>query len=415
MLPSSIASMLPAAIASMLPALLLSAACGATAAGELASADAGEEQAVDGGQESGTTRAVVVSENGLEDSIRVLQSTAEGELLDNGIRLGPVDNPRRVAVRDDGREALIAYGRFAGEYGVVVIELEPDGSDASIKQNLVMGSSYSPFGVAYGDDDHALIAVANSGPDKVVAINRASSGDFEAGLETEIAGDYVIELRPIPGRDQVLLLRGDLLNTQTTEFVVYGRDEAGSWIPSSPGAELLPRSISGVASYPGADLFAPTSDPENPVTLDNLNPGGLLHHVSYTGPVMIEQAPFKLPGTASLIAASPAGDFLVLENPIRKTGGNISSYHLMTVALDEAGTPSTAYMDDDILEYVLTHDIRVTSAGNLLLAQGLNVQQAPVVDEQKRIVSFKQVSPGDWEPVGEPVFIQGVIDFALAP
>src|SRR5689334_19281545 len=73
---------------------------------------------------SGATRAIVLSINGNQDAIQVLRLDG-GQIVDPKISFTTVENPRDVAIRSDGREALISYGDFGQPYGVVVLDLGP--------------------------------------------------------------------------------------------------------------------------------------------------------------------------------------------------------------------------------------------------------------------------------------------------
>ena len=112
-------------------------------------------------------RAVVLGENGDADFIRVLRLEA-GELHDDGVEFA-ADNPRRVAVRGDGREALVAWGGFGDAYGVTVLSL--DGASAELVDTIELGRGQTPFGVAYGSDDHAVVATAGPNRGTLIAID----------------------------------------------------------------------------------------------------------------------------------------------------------------------------------------------------------------------------------------------------
>src|SRR5262249_35910396 len=93
-------------------------------------------------------RAVVVTVNRGEvgdDSVVVYTLKSTGEIVYRGLEFGGFVNPRRVAIRPDGREAVVAYGVVTDQFGMAVISLEPDGSAAALEQNVVLGSGHIPF------------------------------------------------------------------------------------------------------------------------------------------------------------------------------------------------------------------------------------------------------------------------------
>ena len=364
-------------------------------------------------------RAVVLTLNrDAGDTLEVRTLDAGGRLSSTGIVLATPANPRRVVVRDDGREALVAFGAFGIDYGIVRITMEPDGSTAEVAQTLVVGNDRVPFALAYAGHDRAILAMA-SGPDghDLIALDRQESGDFMTGPAALIPGNWPLQLLGGPDADRAVLLRVNLAEDTASELMPLARGETG-WVSSGASGSVAPPSIAAAWRPSTSTIYSPASDPEHPATLENLNPPGVLHVFTEAAGALTAAPTFALPNDASTIAAGPG--LLVLEDPVLEIPPdsdtpNVYSYRLTTVMLDAAGLPTTATTTETPFDALLVEDLAVVSPGLLVTGLILYADRVPIGGTEYPIVVWGADAPGAWEPICDTVYVDGLPTLAVAP
>ena len=357
--------------------------------------------------------AVVLGENGDSDFIRVLRLEG-GELFDDGVEF-PADNPRRVAVRADGREALVAWGGFGDAYGVTVLSL--DGASAELVDTIELGTGQTPFGVAYGSDDHAVVVTAGPNRGTLIAIDRVD-GAMEKGPVMRIPRNWPIDVETRGDTGEVILARVDLLADEPTEVFRVVHGDAG-WAIAGQAAEVEPASIDIAVPAGGRRVLTPTGDPDDPVGTGNLEAGGLLQVLEVDdegGPVASDS--FALPGLAVAPVVAPTGDFAVMLQAVYTiddaTGTPIvRTYKLVTVSLDADGAPVEAMVDGEEIPALLFDGTDVARSGHLVVAVQRYIGEVPE-EEEHPLTLWAQPSPGVWE-LCQTLFMPGADEVAIAP
>lgn len=360
-------------------------------------------------------RAVVMAVNGDTDSVQVLE-LVDGHLVDSDIRF-PADNPRDVAIRADGGEALIAYGGFGAPYGVMVVTLSDGGASAEVADTVEVGQGETPFGVAYASDDHAVLALASPGDDgSLVALDR-SGGHFQVGTTMTIPNNWPLDVDGRPGADEAVLARANLASDAATDIYRVTRDGDG-WTISGQSAQVAPPSLAVEEHPAGAVLYSATSDPDDRVTPSHLEVDGLLHVLSIDDGGIGEQGTVALPGVASYAAVDPDGGFLVLPVSVYALDPNtgtpiVRSYRLATVELMADGSAGTVDAPTDPFPGLLFHSLQVAEGGLLVTSMEMYPDQAPAA-KQHPVVVWGQTSPGAWVHC-QTLYPDGQAQVAIAP
>ncbi len=361
--------------------------------------------------------AIVVSYIGDNvDGVRVYTLGSGGTIIDHGLDFGGFSLPRYVAIRPDGREAIVVYGAYATDYGIVVLSIEPDGSAAQVKQNLVIGSAKVTYGAAYASQDHAVIGVA-SGPTghQLVALDRDSNGNLAVGQVALIPGDWPLELRGRPGTDQALLLRCDLSADAASEIRPIGLGPSG-WTSIGTSGMVAPPSIQFAVHPNGLRVYSPSYDPNDPGTPSDPVPAGKLHSMHYDTTNLQADPAFDLPKAANTIAVAPDGSFLVVDEPVWDSGANSTrSYRLQTVTLDAQGTPTGVVVSQSDIPALLLHGFDISGSGLLVTAIELYPDQAPTPGQVYPMKAWKQKQPGQWTAECNTIDVPGLPAMAIAP
>jgi len=376
------------------------------------SADAGVSGLSACGVGSGP-RAVVLGENGDSDFIRVLRLEG-GELFDDGVEF-PADNPRNVTVRADGREALVAWGGFGDPYGVTVLSL--DGASAELVDTIELGTGQTPFGVAYGSDDHAVVVTAGPNRGTLVAIDRVD-GAMEKGPIMRIPRNWPIDVETRGDTGEIILARVDLTADQPTEVFRVVHGDAG-WAIAGEAAEIEPASIDIAVPPSGRRVLSATGDPDDPVNTGNLDAGGLLQVLEVddeAGPVASDS--LALPGLAVSPAVAPSGAFEVMLQAVYTIDDEsgtpiVRTYKLVTVSLDDDGAPTDAVVDDEEIPALLFDGTGISRSGHLVVAVQRYIGEVPE-DEEHPLSLWAQPSPGAWE-LCQTLFMPGADQVAVAP
>jgi hypothetical protein len=160
---------------------------------------------------------VAISANDVID----LYALTPGHLTATGVHLTGIALPGQIVMRDDGQEALVAYGGYGMPFGVGAITVAPDGSSASVEQVLQIGTDSTPFSVAYSDHDHAVVALSAM-QDEVVGIAR-QGGTWVAGTRVPTPAPYPLAVAHVPNSPDVLLSRSQVGVDDTSTSIACRR------------------------------------------------------------------------------------------------------------------------------------------------------------------------------------------------
>ncbi len=336
---------------------------------------------------AGTPRALVLSLNGAEDAIEV-RSLVGGQVVDQGLRFTGVVNPDEVAIRTDGREALVSFGGFGQSYGVVVLELGEGGQSASIRQTLVLGADRRPFGLAYSSDDHAVVAMAG-GPSGhlLIGVERGPDGLFAAGPSSPVPDDWPLALRRRPGHDQVLLVRALLSSDPDSDLYLLSRDGSGEWPPTGTSAMVSARPVDVAMMPDGATALAATSDPADPITPQDLDGAGLLHRLPVSDAGLGADTTLALPGQGGTVAIDPRGRFVLVESPVYQldpmTGTPITFVRRFITIPYDAGAYGAPLVEPQPWQALLLHGLAVAPSGHVIRSRELYPDQAPAAERRR--------------------------------
>lgn len=348
--------------------------------------------------------------NGTQDEIALL-NYQDGCLIDNGARLRErVDNPRHVAIRNDGKEALVAYGAVDKVSGVLVVELDPSNAGARVAQNIVFGDQSLPEGVTYSDADHAVIVGGMSALDKIVTISRQSNGQFELGETHDVVGDFV--LGATRSGTTPVILRGRLGQGEPVELAGLSFQNNGY---SMQGESILIDGALNMASHPTLPVtYVPGKNPNE--ERGNLEPTGHLHIARSEGGSLRREETFTIPAQGSKIDVASDGKTMVLDAARGQltSGGypEVIGYVLQTVTLDAAGLPIDANIISDTLTMLLFNDLKIAPDGNIVLSKELFDHQAE--EALSHPVSILKNTNGAWSEHCDDLHLGGQVKLGFA-
>ncbi len=360
-------------------------------------------------------RAVVMIINGAEDAVAVYR-LEDGALEGPTLREVGFDNPRRLAVRSDGREAVIAYGGFGDPYGVIVLAFERDGSEARIVEQVEVGVGQTPFGIAYASDD--LVALATAGPEVGLLFGLERSGEsFVTGSAMNIPGNWPLEVVARAGREEVVLARANLANDDAADVYRVART-VDAWEIAGESGAIAPPSLD-IAIHPdGETLYSPSSDPESPVSVENLGAPGVLHVLGVAASGIAPEESAALPGISSRIAIHPDGHFLLFATSYYEvdpsTGTPIArSFGFTTVPLGDDGKPLSPIGPGDPQPVLLFNSLAVAASGHAVTAREQYRDTFPE-EERHPVTVWAQPGVGAWEEC-QTLLFDGQVQLALAP
>lgn len=366
-------------------------------------------------------RALLVTSNTLTlDGVAVYRLTSSGRIEDTGAYFGGFDNPRAVAVRGDGREAVVAYGQLDGPCGLVVIAMEPDGSGARVVQRVALENLDVPWSLEYTAADHLVMATEGAPTGhQLLAIDRQPDGGVDVTTRTPIPGDWPIQVVARPGHDEAVLLRANLLDEHFSELIPLQRIDGG-WVPSGASARIVPATIALAAHPSGERIYSPSYDagmggpgiPEGVLFISHFDGGSLVPDMSLRSPL-----------PSSPLAVTPDGNTLVLTAPILGVDSQgrpaTRRYKLQTVPLDATGSPTGPAQvapDSDSFPGLLFHGFVIGQGNYLVIAHELYPDQVENDGgTQYRLQAWEQVSAAGWKPVCEPQWLTGQPRVGLAP
>ncbi|HUS67775.1 MAG TPA: hypothetical protein VMZ28_24740 [Kofleriaceae bacterium] len=394
------------------------AACGGDDDGGGADGGPGGDQDGGGAESSqcggaSPARAVVVAINGDTDFVKVVVFE-DGVLGTEGPSF-PVDNPRGVAMRADGREAAVAYGGFGDPMGVAFFSIEAGGAGAEALDPVDLGPGQTPYGITYASDDRVVMVTAGPDIGTIEAIDRDGDG-FSAAGSTEIPDNWPLDVAARPGHDEVVMLRANLAEDDAADVMRLARDGDG-WAVSGAVGQIGPPTIDLSVHGGGNIVYGSTSDPDDPVSVDNLDAAGVLHALSVDDGVAAG-ATRPLPGLSSFVAIDPHDRFLVLPTAIYEPDDEtptpiIRSYRMVTVLLAVDGEPVGSVDESAPFDGLLSYDLDVTRSGHLIHAMELYTGSVPAGEESPVLV-WGQPSPGVWEEC-QRVHLGGAAELAVAP
>lgn len=368
-----------------------------------------------GGAAAAPARAVVVSLNrdGMDDdAVAVMTLQPDGSILDTGVEFGGVVNPRHAAMRPDGREALVAFGYLGGDYGVVRLTFESDGSNAALAEIVTLGDSKNIFALTYASDTLALLAIASNPQHETVALVRSTPDEpFAAGGYSDIENNWPLAAAA-DGHGGAYLLRGSLMNEPDTELFALDHG-AGGFSRAGNSVLISPSSLNIVV---GDDVvYSPTSNPADPVTVDDLESTGLLYAFTRSGGDLTALPVFGLPNAGTEIAIDPSRQILVVNDVVYEVISdtpNARALRWTTVDLDASGVPTAAATTSAVHPALLIHAMALTAEGTLVTAIQLYEDQAPSPEQIYPLSGWRRVG-GEWTQVGAPVYLDGQPNVAV--
>jgi hypothetical protein len=363
----------------------------------------------------GPDRAVVLAVMGSSPAIQVMTQRG-GSLVDRGHTFPLAFIPERLAMRPDGQEALVAYGGFGNPFGVVTVSFSHDGATASIGTPVELTGDFTPWGLDYVTNDRAILALAGASAHMVVTLDRKGAS-FAETTRVPAPGTWPLKVVRRPGTPQALLARSDLSSDKATDFFLLDRADGGGYVKQGTSGSVRPPSIDFAVAPTGTLAYSPSSQPENPITSQNIDAGGFLSVLSVSDAGLAPDGLPRLPRLAMLVAADPLGRFLVLAGDVYEItqGGTpeVSHYVWLTMPLDATGAPLPLFPESAPFPAVLPDDIQLSPSGHLVDALDLATLGAPE-DKQHPVEIRAQPSPGQWtvcQKVDEP----GATHVAIAP
>jgi hypothetical protein len=396
----------------------------ALAASLLVACGGSESPAPDGGggsgpascTSSGPPRGVVLAIQGKSPEIRVM-TLADGRLVDHGFHFTGVPDPAFVTMREDGAEAVIAYGGFGAPYGIVAVTLSPDGTAASLGSPVELGNDLTPGGVTYVSKDRVVLAASGAKTDFVVTLDRGSKG-FAETIRVPAPGRFPLQLFRRPGTSEALLARVEFGVDTATSVYLMSAGANGAYEAKGASASISPPTIS-IGVHPGGALvYSPATNPSDMVSTTNLKPTGLLHVLAASEAGLGDEPEVKMPELSTLVAVDPRGGLLVFESPVyeidpKNDQPTVRSYVLSTTPLDADGHVGAALAPTKPFPALLLNDMQLAPSGHLVTAIELFPMQQP--EDQSHPVQVRvQSKPGQWD-VCQTLQYSGASHLAFAP
>jgi hypothetical protein len=371
---------------------------------------------VPGAVDRAVVAAVSVPEGA--DEISVYTLTGSGRMVDRGLRFtGGFANPRRVAMRPDGKEAVVAFGLLDGDVGIVVLALSPDGGSAERIQTLVVAQGQLPFALTYTSADHVLMASSGAQGSFFYPLERSADGKFVLATPSEVPGGFPVQLLSRPKSvDRALLVRSRLGVELASELMPIVRKDFG-WTSGGTSARVLPPSLYAVMHPQGNRVYSGT----DAVGAKAPTPAGQLYVFRYSGDDLIQDTVFPLENTAQAMAIAADARLLVAQVPVLERDSQTGQYRtrayaFQTLALDEEGMPrGKPLLTSGSQPAFLFHSFELTSSNHLVVAMELYANQASSPQHVFPVKVFEQASPGQWTEVCETVWLPGYPSLAVAP
>lgn len=362
--------------------------------------------------QGGGERAVVVAAGNNDDisqgGVALLQINANGLLTDTQLRLGPIAQPRAVALSPDSQEAAIAYGSSSSDgtkpHGVVFVALAPSGTQASIAETTVLPGNAGPLYLGYTTKDSLIVSRIGPAVDQLVPITRQAGGQHTVGTPYDVPDGMPQEVVGVPrSENEALLLSAPLGHASLVRRV---GDAGGTIRPL--GSTLLsfddrPFSIYmhpslNVAYVPGIDGAASSTNPNPPGKLRVIAAGS-------DGEWALDPTAFAVPSYAGRAAVSPTGELIVFADEVTGSG----QAELYAVQLDGDGRPLAMVHSFATFPASMIFDVAVTREGHIVVSR----QQSPSGNDYD-VISFARVSPTAWLQCPTSVGFRGAPELRIA-
>jgi hypothetical protein len=303
------------------------------------SADANPAGGADAGSPQLHDVAVLVSMSDSGDaSAAILTLKADGTLVDPGARVDLPKNARALAIRPDGREAMLVYGTGASaDKGARIVTIGEGFASAEVAQTLTIESQHSATSAMYTDDASAAIAMRGPSNDYVLSLDR--DVQWSAGAEVE-CGAGPLALHKTDDPDELLLLRTDFGGNFDSAALPVQRRNDGGWEASAAAYDFAPFTINDLA-VGGHFAFVPTEDPD---TASELNPKGRIQTLArQESGEWTQTESVLLTDDAAQIALSREGKVLVLNDAVKSldptgTVPILERHDILTVAVANDGS-----------------------------------------------------------------------------
>jgi hypothetical protein len=308
-------------------------ACSADSSNDAGAGDAGANGAatdgaptIDGAAEQVTATALVIGLVGRNEGFGFLTIHEDGTITDTGVRLASPSRPKAVTFSADGRTALAAYGEFPDDkHGILVISLEPDGSEAEVIQRLNVEGPHSPTAIMFTSEGEAVMTMAGPDSDYLLVTVRKSGDRWEVGPKVACSKN-AIEIYGVGVDGQALLLQTSLLDGESAARPIARREDGG-WEEFGDGADFgtqytfqLAVTSSGDRAYRSWGDWQ-QEDPPGELTT--------LARDAASGDWSVVGDPVPLPDFSLSIVMSPAEDLLVLFDD--------NNFTLETLVIDPSG------------------------------------------------------------------------------
>ncbi|HVY49404.1 MAG TPA: hypothetical protein VHB21_26110 [Minicystis sp.] len=365
---------------------------------------------------SGPPRAAVFAIQGSAPEVRVL-SLRDAKLVDHGLDFMLDAVPQSIAMRGDGAEAVIAYGGFGAPYGVVAVTLSPDGTSASRGKPVDLGSDLTPEGVAYVSTDRVLLTASGAKTDAVITLDRKGDA-FAETTRVPAPGRFPVQLLRRAETDEAVLARVEFGVDDATSLDLLAPRADGGYVTHGASGSIAPPIVS-IGVHPGGGLvYGAAADPKDPVSPTNLAPKGLLHVLAASDAGLADRPPVEMPRLAGLVAVDPRGGLLVFASPVyeidpKNDEPTVRSYALLTMALDEDGSPGNALAPTAPFDALLLNDMQLAPSGHLVTALELFPKMQPEARSHPVEVRV-QSKPGQWD-VCQTLELPGASRVAFAP
>jgi hypothetical protein len=391
---------------------------GATPGGPTATSDAGGGGPTGSGTDSGSAPAATGCEaTGDAHAVGIVMTQRGGKLIDNGLKFTGISLPSRVAMRSDGKEAIVAWGDVGKPYGVAMFSLAPDGSTASLVKSVTLGTGRVPEGIDYVTDDRVMFAVSASDKHEVVTLDR-KTGLFAETTRAPAPGNFPLEVRRRPGHPEAIMPRTEFGVDKATFVHLMSPNASNAFVSLGTVGNVTPQSID-IGVHPSGNLvYSPTENPADQITPTKLTTTTLVNVFPVSESGLAKPSTVTIPRAASLVAVDPNGKFLVFEgadysiDPKTQTPV-VHQYALITTPLDAAGNIGTPLPESALFPALLFWDMVVSPTGHLLVAE--NMWQGTVPPDQETPLELRaQTAPGQWT-VCQTLYLPAGAKVAVAP
>ncbi|MEO0812351.1 MAG: hypothetical protein AAFY60_05765, partial [Myxococcota bacterium] len=352
-------------------------------------------------------------------AVKVFRLHSDGAIEDLDQRLFGANTPRAIAMRPDGREALVAWGTLRGVHGVTVYRFDADGANATHDEPLELGSEREPVAVTYVSDLLAIVArvdaVDGGAPNELVALVRNTPEQpFVVAQSTSVVTNWPLSVAP-DGTGGALVLRGEPDGAGTSEVLRLNYDAASGWLAAGAPQTLSPRAQQLAGA--GQRSYTVTPDPADPLSPSRLTPGGQFYGFTAGAPGLSADPVLTVPAFGDALAVDPAGEFAVVAArsfELGPTGEPISrAIRWLTVELQN-GVAVSSSLGPSSEPALRMRAMVLTSDGILVTALERFQNQAAGPLEVYPLSTWRREG-SDWVPRATPVYLEGYSMIAVGP